>query len=43
MSAHPGRVKATLAPALPRPRSAELQETAEFMGWLRQAREALRS
>jgi NitT/TauT family transport system ATP-binding protein len=43
MSPHPGRVKATLAPALPRPRSADLQETREFMGWLRQAREALRS
>jgi NitT/TauT family transport system ATP-binding protein len=43
MSPHPGRVKTILLPELPRPRSADLQETAEFMGWLRQAREALRS
>jgi NitT/TauT family transport system ATP-binding protein len=43
MSAHPGRVKTILSPALARPRLADLQETTEFMGWLRQAREALRS
>ncbi|HEY7244177.1 MAG TPA: ABC transporter ATP-binding protein [Xanthobacteraceae bacterium] len=42
MSAHPGRIKTVLAPALARPRSADLQDTAEFIGWVRQAREALR-
>jgi NitT/TauT family transport system ATP-binding protein len=43
MSAHPGRVKAILTPALARPRSAGLHETPEFIECLRQARAALRS
>jgi NitT/TauT family transport system ATP-binding protein len=43
MSAHPGRVKAILTPALARPRSAGLHETTEFIECLRQARAALRS
>ena len=43
MSPHPGRIKTVLSPGLPRPRSAELLETAEFMRWTRNAREALKS
>ena len=43
MSPHPGRIKTVLSPGLPRPRSAELLETAEFLRWTRNAREALKS
>jgi NitT/TauT family transport system ATP-binding protein len=43
MSPHPGRIKTVLAPGLPRPRVAEMHETAEFMRWTRAAREALKS
>ena len=43
MSAHPGRIKAILSPGLPRPRSVDMHETAEFMQWIRKARQALRS
>jgi NitT/TauT family transport system ATP-binding protein len=42
MSGRPGRIKTILSPELPRPRSLEMQETTEFMQWIRQAREALR-
>ena len=43
MSPHPGRIKAVLAPGLPRPRNEEVQETPEFIRWTRAAREALRA
>jgi NitT/TauT family transport system ATP-binding protein len=43
MSAHPGRIKSILSPDLPRPRSADMHETPEFMQWIRMARQALRS
>jgi NitT/TauT family transport system ATP-binding protein len=43
MSPHPGRIKTVLAPGLPRPRSEDMQEEAEFLKWTRIAREALRS
>jgi NitT/TauT family transport system ATP-binding protein len=43
MSPHPGRIKTVLSPGLPRPRSAEMLETAEFLRWTRNAREALKS
>jgi NitT/TauT family transport system ATP-binding protein len=42
MSSHPGRIKAVLAPILSRPRCVEMQETSQFMHWVRVAREALR-
>ena len=43
MSPHPGRIKTILTPALPRPRTDDMQEKPEFMKWTRMAREALRS
>jgi len=43
MSPHPGRIKTVLSPGLPRPRRAEMLETAEFLRWTRSAREALKS
>ena len=43
MSGRPGRIKTILSPELPRPRFLEMQETTEFMQWMRQAREALRA
>ena len=43
MSPHPGRIKTVLSPGLPRPRSAEMLETGEFLRWTRNAREALKS
>jgi NitT/TauT family transport system ATP-binding protein len=43
MSGHPGRSKTVLRPELPRPRTADLHETPEFMQWTRAARAALRS
>jgi NitT/TauT family transport system ATP-binding protein len=43
MSAHPGRVKTVLTLDLPRPRNEGMHETAQFLAWVRLAREALRS
>jgi NitT/TauT family transport system ATP-binding protein len=43
MSPHPGRIKSILPIDLPRPRCEQMQETPEFMRWIRRAREALRS
>src|SRR6266851_7102589 len=43
MSPHPGRSKTVLRPDLPRPRTADMHETPEFMQWTRAARAALRS
>ena len=43
MSPHPGRSKNVLRPELPRPRTADMHETPEFMTWTRAARAALRS
>jgi NitT/TauT family transport system ATP-binding protein len=43
MSGRPGRIKTMFVPDLSRPRSPDMQETAEFMHWIRKAREALRA
>lgn len=41
MSAHPGRIVATIPVALPRDRGPEIRETMEFMQHVRRARESL--
>jgi NitT/TauT family transport system ATP-binding protein len=43
MSPHPGRIKAVLPIGLPRPRTESLRESPEFLRYVREAREALRS
>ena len=42
MSAHPGRIARTLKVTLPRPRTADMRETMEFLALVREAREALK-
>jgi len=43
MSPHPGRIKTVLSPGLPRPRTGDMLESADFIRWTRTAREALKS
>ena len=43
MSPHPGRIKTILSPGLPRPRSEEMHESAEFMNWTRSCARGLKS
>lgn len=43
MSAHPGRIRATIKVDLPRPRPPDIRETMEFLAHVRRAREALMS
>ena len=43
MSAHPGRIRATITVDLPRPRPPDIRETMEFLAHVRRAREALMS
>jgi NitT/TauT family transport system ATP-binding protein len=43
MSPHPGRIKTVLSPGLPRPRTPDMLESADFIRWTRTAREALKS
>ena len=42
MSSHPGRIARTLDITLPRPRTADMRETMEFLALVREAREALK-